>query len=111
LILAVHGTDLFLVVENELIETRGSVLSFIKKKLVNPCRGQVPYGFDVNEFNELVINLQEQEIIKQMLEMHRNQESLTGIAKQLNRENVITKNKGRWHANSIGNIIERNKMQ
>jgi len=69
-------------------------------------KGQVPLGWDFQN-SRLVKNGAEQQVIRLMRQLHGGGESLNGIARELNRRLVPTKNAGLWQANTVGKILHR----
>ena len=69
-------------------------------------RGQVPFGWDFQD-SRLVKNGAEQQVIRLMRQLQGRGESLNGIARELNRRLVPTKNAGIWQANTVGKILHR----
>jgi len=69
-------------------------------------KGQVPFGWDFEDCR-LVKNGAEQQVIRLMRQLQGGGESLNGIARELNRRLVPTKNAGIWQANTVGKILHR----
>jgi len=69
-------------------------------------KGQVPFGWDFQD-SRLVKNGPEQQVIRLMRQLQGGGESLNGIARELNRRLVPTKNAGLWQANTVGKILHR----
>jgi DNA invertase Pin-like site-specific DNA recombinase len=68
--------------------------------------GQVPFGCRA-EGGRLVADANEQGVIATIREMHRNGESLRGIAARLHAEGVTTRSGGEWHPTQVARILER----
>ncbi|MDP9299631.1 MAG: recombinase family protein [Actinomycetota bacterium] len=68
--------------------------------------GQVPFGYRA-EGGRLVADASEQEVIAKIHEMHRNGESLRGIAARLQAESVSTRSGGEWHPTQVARILGR----
>ncbi len=107
MIIAINGTNSFLIIEEELVEVNGDISSLMHIKRVNPLRGQIPYGFDINEFNELIANPEEQAVIRNISDLHAEGKSLRSIADWLSENCIQTKNNGKWQANSVKKILSR----
>ena len=69
-------------------------------------RGQVSFGWD-RQYARLVSNGAEQQVIRLMRQLQGGGESLHGIARELNRRLVPTKNAGLWQADTVGQILHR----
>ena len=73
----------------------------------NKRKGQIPFGYDYTG-GELIKNEKEQEAIRMIKQLKSNKLSLRGMAKELNKNLIPTKNNGIWQANTIRNILNRN---
>jgi hypothetical protein len=69
-------------------------------------KGQVPFGWDLQDCR-LVKNGAEQQVIRLIRQLQGGGESLHGIARELNRRLVPTKNAGLWQANTVRLILHR----
>jgi hypothetical protein len=69
-------------------------------------KGQVPFGWDLHDAR-FVKNGAEQQIIRLMRQLQGGGVSLRGIAGELNRRLVPTKNAGMWQANTVRTILRR----
>ena len=78
----------------------------INKK--NQLKGQIPFGFNVRN-GHLIKNIREQNIIREIKQMHITGFSLREIANELNKRRIPTKNNGIWQANTIRKILLRER--
>ena len=70
--------------------------------------GKVPFGFDLAADGvKLVPNAAEQEILSLIRQLHAAGETLRGIAAELNRRGVATKEGKPWKHSTIQGIVER----
>jgi len=69
-------------------------------------QGQIPFGFDYKN-GKLKKNKEEQEVIRIIKQMRSSVLSLRGIARELNKRLVPTKNNGIWQANTVSTILSR----
>jgi DNA invertase Pin-like site-specific DNA recombinase len=69
-------------------------------------KGQIPFGWTFRDAG-LVKDPIEQEIIRMMRQYTSTGESFRGIARELNRKLVPTKNNGIWQANTVRKILKR----
>ena len=69
-------------------------------------KGQVPFGWDFRD-SRPVKNAAEQQVIRLMRQLQDGGASLHGVAHELNRRLVPTKNAGLWQANSVRTILRR----
>ena len=69
-------------------------------------KGQVPFGWDLHDAR-LVKNGAEHQVIRLIRRLKGSGGSLNGIARELNRRLVPTKNAGLWQANTVGKILRR----
>jgi len=75
-------------------------------------QGQIPFGYDYKN-GRLEKNEEEQETIRVIKQLNSSGFSLRGIARELNKRLIPTKNNGIWHANTVRKILSRfntNKM-
>ncbi|MFY9379474.1 MAG: recombinase family protein [Acutalibacteraceae bacterium] len=75
------------------------------KKANKKVYSSLPFGFDCVG-DDLVENAQEQEIIREIFQLHSEGFSLNKIAETLNKRNVQTKKGGKWYASTVKNILE-----
>ena len=69
-------------------------------------KGQAPFGWDLHDAR-FVKNGAEQQVIRLMRQLQGGGDSLRGIARELNRRLVPTKNAGVWQANTVRTILNR----
>ncbi len=69
-------------------------------------KGQAPFGWDLHDAR-FVKNSAEQQVIRLMRQLQGGGASLRGIAGELNRRLVPTKNAGVWQANTVRTILDR----
>jgi len=69
-------------------------------------QGQIPFGFDYKN-GKLEKNKKEQEVIRIIKQLRASGLSLRGIARELNKRLVPTKNNGIWQAATVSNILSR----
>lgn len=69
-------------------------------------QGQIPFGYDYKN-GKLEKNKEEQEIIRIIKQLRSSGLSLRGIAKELNKRLVPTKNNGIRQAATVNNILSR----
>jgi hypothetical protein len=69
-------------------------------------KGQVPFGWELHDAR-FVKNGAEQQVIRMMRQLLGGGESLNGIARELNRRLVPTKNAGIWQASTVAKILNR----
>ena len=69
-------------------------------------KGQAPFGWDLHDAR-FVKNGAEQQVIRLMRQLQGGGASLHGIARELNRRLVPTKNAGLWQANTVRQILRR----
>ena len=69
-------------------------------------KGQIPFGYNYKN-GRVEKNEEEQEIIRVIKQLKSNGFSLRGIAKELNKRLIPTKNNGIWHANTVRKILGR----
>jgi hypothetical protein len=69
-------------------------------------KGQTPFGWDLRDAR-FVKNGAEQQVIRLMRQLQTGGASLHGIARELNRRLVPTKNAGVWQANTVRTILKR----
>ena len=77
-----------------------------ERDLPNQRKGQIPFGWAIHD-SGLVKDPLEQEIIRMMRQFVSTGESFRGIARELNRKLVPTKNNGIWQANTVRKILKR----
>jgi len=80
-----------------------------KRKSLNTgvrIRGQTPFGYDYKN-GKLEQNREEQEVIRIIKQLRSSGLSLRGIARELNKRLVPTKNNGIWQAATVSNILSR----
>jgi len=68
-------------------------------------KGQAPFGWDLHDAR-FVRNTGEQQVIRLMRQLQGGGASLHGIARELNRRLVSTKNAGVWQANTVAKILQ-----
>ena len=73
-------------------------------------QGQIPFGYNYRN-GKLEKNQEEQEVIRIIKQLSSNGLSLRGIAKELNKRFVPTKNNGIWQAATISAILSRVSAQ
>ena len=73
---------------------------------VHGIKGQIPFGYD-HKNGRLEKNEEEQEIIRVIKQLKSSGFSLRGIARELNKRLIPTKNNGIWHANTVRKILAR----
>jgi len=76
----------------------------------NKRKGQIPFGYDYKD-GKFIKNQKEQEAIRLIKQLRANGLSLRGIAKELNKNLIPTKNNGIWQANTIRKILQREKIK
>ncbi len=69
-------------------------------------QGQVPFGYNYKN-GKLEKNEEEQEVIRIIKQMRSSGLSLRGIARELNKRHVPTKNNGIWQTTTVSNILSR----
>ena len=69
-------------------------------------QGQIPFGYNYRN-GRLEKNQEEQEVIRIIKQLRSSRLSLRGIARELNKRLVPTKNNGIWHANTVSKILLR----
>jgi len=69
-------------------------------------QGQIPFGYDYKN-GKLEKNEEEQKIIRVVKQLKSVGFSLRGIARELNKRLIPTKNNGIWHANTVRKILVR----
>lgn len=74
------------------------------KKAIGEVYNHAPYGYDVKE-RRLVENVEEQAMVKCIVIMRRGGYYLREIATQLNKNMVPTKKGGKWHAQTVKNVL------
>jgi IS30 family transposase len=75
-----------------------------KKRVIT--QGQIPFGYDYKN-GKLQKNQEEQEVIRIIKQLRSGGLSLRGIAKELNKRLVPTKNNGIWQAATVSKILSR----
>ena len=70
-------------------------------------QGQIPFGYNYRE-GKLEKNKEEQKIIRIIKQLRSSGLSFRGIARELNKRLVTTKNNGIWQATTVNNILSRN---
>ncbi len=70
-------------------------------------QGQIPFGYNYKN-GKLEKNKEEQKVIRIIKQMRASELSLRGIARELNKRLVPTKNNGIWQAATVSNILTRN---
>jgi len=70
-------------------------------------QGQIPFGYNYRN-GKLEKNQEEQEVIRIIKQLRSSGVSLRGIARELNKRLVPTKNNGIWQATTVSNILSRN---
>jgi len=73
---------------------------------VHGIKGQIPFGYNYKN-GRLEKNKKEQEIIRVIKQLKSSGFSLRGIARELNKRLISTKNNGIWHANTVRKILGR----
>jgi len=93
--------------ERELLAER--VQAVMKSKKANGERcGQIPYGMTLSDDGmHLVVNPDEDRVLKRILREHRKGKSDHAIACTLNQAGIPTKNNGLWRNHTIRGILER----
>jgi IS30 family transposase len=76
----------------------------LKRKVIT--QGQIPFGFDCRN-GKLEKNKEQQEVIRIIKQMRSSGLSLRGIARELNKRLVPTKNNGIWQAATVSKILSR----
>jgi len=74
------------------------------KKII--IQGQIPFGYNYKN-GKLEKNKEEQGVIRIIKQLRSSGLSLRGIAKELNKRLVPTKNNGIWQAATVSNILSR----
>jgi len=74
------------------------------KKAKREAYSRTPYGFD-RLGSLLVENPAEQAVVERIRELHAGGESLRGIARTLDAGGVSTKRGGRWHPQTVAEIL------
>ena len=69
-------------------------------------QGQVPFGYNYRN-GKLEKNKEEQEVIRIIKQLRASGLSLKGVARELNKRLVPTKNNGIWQANTVSTILSR----
>ena len=69
-------------------------------------QGQIPFGYNYRN-GKLQKNKEEQEVITIIKQLRSSGLSLRGIARELNKRLVPTKNNGIWQAATVSNILSR----
>ena len=69
-------------------------------------QGQIPFGYNYRE-GKLEKNKEEQKIIRIIKQLRSSGLSFRGIARELNKRLVTTKNNGIWQATTVNNILSR----
>ena len=70
------------------------------------AKGQAPLGWDLHDAR-FVKNGAEQQLIRLVRQLQGGGASLRGIARELNRRLVPTKNAGLWQPNTVAKILRR----
>ena len=73
----------------------------------NLLKGQVPYGWKINDEGIIEEDAYEQKILQLINDLSGEGKSLRGICQELSKQNVSTKNGGKWHPNTVRKIINR----
>jgi len=73
-----------------------------KKRVIT--QDQIPFGFNYKN-GKLEKNKEEQDVIRIIKQLRSSGLSLRGIARELNRRLVPTKNNGIWQAATVSNIL------
>jgi DNA invertase Pin-like site-specific DNA recombinase len=97
--------DLFAQYERAMIRARTKAALAVKKSRNEFTGGAVPFGYDVVE-GKLVVNEAQHTIIAEMRRRRANGESLRTIASWLTEEGHLPAS-GRWHAETVKTVIER----
>ena len=71
--------------------------------------GRIPYGYTVDKNMRLHKQTNEQKVISQIKQMHRDGKRYATIAKHLNEKNIVTKYGGRWFIQSVKNVVCRDE--
>lgn len=79
-----------------------------KKSMGEYAGGTRPFGFDL-EGTRLVAMPQEQEAITLILKLRDQGRTLREIAAELTERRIATKRGGRWHIQTVKNILERSQ--
>ncbi len=69
-------------------------------------KGQLPFGYNYRE-GKLEKNQEEQKVIRIIKQLRSNGLSLGGIARELNKRLVPTKNNGIWQAATVSQILSK----
>ena len=69
-------------------------------------QGQIPFGYNYRN-GKLEKNAEEQEVIRIIKQLRANGLTIRGIARELNKKLVPTKNNGIWQAATVSNILSR----
>ena len=93
-----------------LVHLRRHGIKIRKEDLPRKRKGQVPFGWEYLNHN-LVKNPDEQQIIRIMRQYASLGKSFRGIARELNRKLIPTKNNGIWQGNTVKKILERTETK
>lgn len=110
-----HKTDLIVVDEKLDTTVAGGEMFFALMRSLGELEleryklaRQAPYGFEVADDGEhLILNPTEQEVIRRILQHHRQGWDAARIAGQLNSEKIAAKAGGSWEAATIQEMIDR----
>ena len=73
---------------------------------VHGIKGQIPFGYNYKN-GKLEKNEEGQEVIRVIKQLKSSGFSIRGIAGELNKRLIPTKNNGIWHANTVRKILAR----
>jgi hypothetical protein len=79
----------------------------VKRGRKERISGHAPFGWDFGPRGRLVENTQEQKTVAWIMKLHRQGESLRGIAKRLNDRGVEPKRANLWLHSSVLRIVKR----
>jgi site-specific DNA recombinase len=99
--------SVFAELERAMIRERTRAAMKVKRGRKERISGHAPYGWDFGPKGILVENAKEQKICVWILKLHKQGESLRGIAKRLNDRGIEPKRATQWLHSSVLRIVKR----
>jgi site-specific DNA recombinase len=99
--------SVFAELERAMIRERTKAAMKVKRGRKERISGHAPFGRDFGPGGRLVENTKEQRTVAWILKLHRQAESLRGIAKRLNDRGIQPKRATHWLHSSVLRIVKR----
>jgi site-specific DNA recombinase len=99
--------SVFAELERAMIRERTKAAMKVKRGRKERISGHAPFGWDFGKGGRLVENAKEQKTVAWIMKLHKQGESLRGIAKRLNDRGIEPKRATQWLHSSVLRIVKR----